>query len=390
MKKITKVEYDLTLLTLIILGLIVLFTASSYYAALKQGSIFYFVRKQAFLYLIGYTFYCLCARVSLEKIRYFTPLFLLLALVLNVLTYVDVFAQNIRGAQRWLKIAGVSFQPSEMMKIGLVLYLAHILDSRQSHFDKFEKKPWKAMVLIVILLALVYGQNDFSSTAFLGMIVLVMLFVGHVKKRYFVIMLITSVLLGSLMISTVAFRVGRLDSYLGGLFNTSSISYQLKGAYTALNAGSFWGVGLGNGRVKNGGIAVAESDFIIAAFGEEFGFIGITALILVNMIFCYRLTAALKEKNLYSWYLGFGIVATYFMQILINLSVVVGLVPTTGIPFPFLSAGGSASVLFLLSFGILRKVLFSDDIEIGLPWQEKTVQAEPQEQLEFSNVASSD
>ena len=354
---------DLSLLAVLVLlagcGLALLFSASHYYGGLVFDDEFHFLRRQAVYLLVGLVAAGVAAVARLERLRRLTPALLAVTLILVVLTFVPGIGARALGAQRWINIAGQSFEPSELVKLALVLYLAHILSKKETNLHT---SPFATTILPPLLVtggfaALIYLQNDFSSAFFLLFLAVSIFFVAGVRVRYFLALGSVSLPLGALLLLSRDHRMQRLISFVDPTVDPAGSGYQVLAARAAVSSGGVWGRGIGQGEMKLGGVPEAHSDFVFAVIGEELGLIGV---LLVLSLFCalaWRgLQIARAEQDRFRGLLAFGITAAIVGQAFLNMAVVSGLLPATGLPLPFFSAGGSSLLVSLIMCGLLVNV----------------------------------
>ena len=258
------------------------------------------------------------------------------------------------GARRWLFVFGQSFEPSELVKFSIVLYLAAIFSKKQDRINDPVNSLLPPLLVVSLFVALIYLQNDFSTAFFILLIALAMFLIAQVRILFFLLLSLLFVPLGGMLLFTKAHRVRRLMAFLNPLADPSGSGYQVIAAQSAFISGGFWGRGLGKGVRKLGGLPEAHSDFIYAVVGEETGFLGALFVLLLFLVLAWRgYSLAMKGKDSFTRYLAFGITSTITLQALLNIAVVTGLVPATGIPLPFFSSGGSSMLLTLTMGGVL-------------------------------------
>jgi len=347
----------LTLILLIGVGISMLFSASHYYAERVFDDPYYFLKRQVIWILLGCLAALVAARTPLDFFRETTPYLLLLSLVLSLLTFVPGIGRPILGARRWIFLFGQSFEPSELVKFSLVLYLAAIFSKKGERINDPVNSILPPLLIVAVFVALIYFQNDFSTAVFILLIALTMFYIAQVKLRYFILLSSLVIPLGSLLLFTKAHRVQRLIAFLNPLADPTGSGYQIIAARQSIIAGGFWGRGLGRGLKKLGGLPEAHSDFIFAVIGEETGFLGALFVLTLFVVLAWRgYTIALKSRDSFGYYLAFGITTVIFLQVLLNIAVVTGLVPATGIPLPFFSSGGSSMLLSLFMIGLLMNL----------------------------------
>ncbi|MBN2051582.1 MAG: putative lipid II flippase FtsW [Spirochaetales bacterium] len=353
------VDFTLLLIVLVLLGtgLAALFSSSWHYAERLMGRPDYFIRKQAIFALLGLILFVPASRISPDFLRKTVPGFLFLSLFLLLLTFVPGIGRPIMGARRWIYIFGYSFQPSELAKCSLLLYLAHIFSKKDERMDDLVNSILPPLLVSLAFIMLVYLQNDFSTAFFMLMTTLFMFFIANVRVIYFIILGSVMAPLAGILLFTKEHRVERILTFLDPTRDPVGSGFQVIAAQTALENGGALGLGIGKGMKKLGGLPEVYSDFVFASLGEETGFIGV--VFVLSLFACFALrgyAAALGTKDRFSFYLAFGITTSILFQALINMAVVSGLVPATGIPLPFFSSGGSSLLVTMLMAGLLLNV----------------------------------
>jgi cell division protein FtsW len=339
------------------IGLASLFSASFHWAQQLYGDPFRLVRRQSIWVCIGIVAALIISRIPLKSIRPALPYSLALALGLMVLTFVPGMGEEYMGARRWIVLFGQSFQPSELVKLVLVLYLAHILSRKQDTLSDTVNSVLPPLIVVGAFAGLIYIQNDFSTAAFVLVVSLLMFFVAGVRLRFFLSLALVGVPLATILLLTRQHRVLRLVAFLNPELDRFGAGYQVLAAEEALSNGGMWGAGIGQSVQKFGALPEPHSDFVFAIFGEELGFagvIGIMALFVALGVRGYML--AFRSRDQFNSLLAFGATSMLLLQALLNMAVVCGLVPATGIPLPFFSHGGSAVLISLMMVGLLMNV----------------------------------
>ncbi|TFG64029.1 MAG: putative lipid II flippase FtsW, partial [Spirochaetales bacterium] len=290
-------------------------------------------------------------------IKKFIPFLLLASFILMILTFIPGVGRVIQGSRRWIFLVGFSFQPSELVKLSLVLYLSHIFSKKEDRINDFVKTIMPLLVISAVFIILIYIQNDFSTAFFVFFLVLLMFFIARINVWYFLFLSSIGIPLAGILLFTKEHRVRRILTFINPDLDPVGSGYQVNAALSSLSTGGFWGVGIGEGTKKLGGLPEAHSDFIFAVLGEETGFIGVLFILSVFLAFAFRgYQIALKSENKFGYYCAFGITTTILYQTLLNIGVVGGLIPATGIPLPFFSSGGSSIVMALIMCGVLINV----------------------------------
>ena len=339
---------------LLTLGLAALFSASHFYAERVFHDPYYLVKRQLTFMLVGLAAFALSARTPLPLLRRATPVLLAVAFLLCLATFVPGLGRSVLGARRWIFLFGQSFEPLELAKLAVVLYLASILAKKQERMDDPLNSLIPPLLVVLAFAGVIYLQKDFSTSVFLLVIALCMFLMAQVRLLYFVLLALLFVPLGGLLLFTQAYRVQRLVAFFNPLVDPAGSGYQLIAARSALAGGGLWGRGLGRGLKSLGALPEAPSDFIFAVIGEEAGFLGALFVVFLFLLFAWRgYTVAYRAQDAFTAFLAFGLTTTIFLQALLNFAVVTGLVPSTGIPLPFISAGGSCLVTSLAMSGLL-------------------------------------
>jgi cell division protein FtsW len=345
----------LLIIVIVGVGVAVLFSASYYYGGKKFDDPYHFFHRQLVFVGIGAVCAAVAAKLPQRLIRRYIPHLLLLTLVLLIATFIPGIGQRIMGANRWIIVGGLSFQPSELAKLTVILYLSAILAKKQERLDDVINSLIPPLLVLGLVAALIYFQNDFSTALFVLLLGLLLFFIAGVRLRYFLFLIFTFIPLAAILIFTREHRVRRLMTFLNPNSDPTGTGYQVIAANSALRRGDFWGAGFGMGTEKLGGLPEAHSDFIFAVYAEEAGFIGVVLAIGLFIAFAVRgyAIAMLHEENRFGFLLAFGITSCILHQALVNMAVVGGMLPATGLPLPFFSHGGSAMVVVLVMCGLL-------------------------------------
>lgn len=336
------------------LGLSVLFSASYFRADRLFGEPTYFLRRQIVWLVLGALGGFAATRVSIDAVRKLIPILLVPTLILMLLSFVPRVGVQVLGARRWIVLFGYSFQPSELAKLTLILYLAHILSCKREHFDDPLNSIVPPVLVASFFVALIYAQNDFSTAFFVMLVALLMFFVSGFPLRYFLSMTIMTAPLATILLLSREYRVRRVLAFVDPERDPAGAGYQILASQGALADGGLWGVGIGRSVRKLGSLPEAHSDFVFAVLGEEFGYIGVLVVIGLFAAFAYRgFSLSFRLEDTFRSFLAFGLTAGIFLQATLNMAVVVGMVPATGIPLPFFSSGGSSIVISLMMAGLL-------------------------------------
>jgi cell division protein FtsW len=339
---------------LLVVGVTMVLSTSYLYAHERFADGTYFFRKQLLALGVGSVGLIACALLSAPTYRRLAyPL-----LVLTVLALIMVLVPGVGalrgGAQRWLTLAGFAFQPAELAKLTLVIYLAHSMAKKQDKIKTFAIGVLPHLIVSGICLTLLLLEPDFGTALILAMLLYAMLFIGGVRISHLLATALLALPVLIYVMLTEPYRVRRLASFLDPWSDPQNSGFQVVQSLIAFGSGQFWGRGLGEGRQKLFYLPEAHTDFVFSVIGEEIGFLGVIAVLaLFGLIVArgLRLTSRIEEP--FEQYLAFGLTVLLGLQALIHMSVVTGIMPAKGLVLPFISYGGSALVVNLMEAGIL-------------------------------------
>jgi cell division protein FtsW len=258
------------------------------------------------------------------------------------------------GARRWLTLGGFAFQPAELAKLSLVLYLAHSLAKKSDRITTFSVGVLPHLVVGGVFLGLIVMEPDLGTAVTLGLLLFLMLFVAGAKTWHLALIGLSALPVVAFAVMGAEYRMRRLLTFLDPWQDASKSGFQIIQSYIAFGSGQLWGRGLGESRQKLFYLPEAHTDFIFSVIGEEMGLIGALAVLALFAVIIMRgLRLAGKIEDPFSRHLAFGLTTLLALQALIHMSVVMGLMPTKGLVLPFISYGGSAMVINLIEAGIL-------------------------------------
>jgi len=354
------------LLLLAGVGTAVLFSSTYYTAELYEGDALFFLKKRLAFLVLGSLAYLAASRLSLVWLRRQVPFIILGSLLLLAATFLPGLGRTVMGGVRWIRIAGFSFQPSELAKVSLTLYLAAMLSKNEGRMDEPINTVLPPLIMTALFVGIVFFQNDFSTALFIFLLALAIFFVANVRVVYFILIAVVTLPLTVIMLFTKEHRVERLITFLSPEMDPSGTGFQIIAARDALMRGSFWGQGLGSGVKKLGALPEVHSDFLFASLGEEAGFFGVFFVLVLFLLLAIRgYYIALGCRDKFSYYLGFGLTSSILYQAFFNMAVVAGLVPATGIPLPFFSAGGSSLLVTFIMCGLLQNIYRNQEVRDG-------------------------
>jgi cell division protein FtsW len=338
-------------------GLVTLYSASSAFAERFFGTPFFFLKKQASFGAFGIMLMVVASWIDIELVRRWIKPLVLGSLLLCILTFVPGIGMAKNGAARWIRFGSHSYQPSELVKLVLPIYLAHFFAKKESRLDEVTSGVLPPAIIVTLYSLIIYLQNDFSTAAFIAFNALVVFFLAGIRLRHFLASAAVFVPVSLVMIFSKEYRVQRLMSFMEPEKDLMGAGYQVHASAMALFSGGFWGKGLGRGTRKIASVPEVHSDFIFSAYGEEFGFFGVVLLFALIAFFAFRgFVSGWRSDDTFKRLLAFGLTTMIVSQALLNLAVVVGAMPATGVPLPFFSAGGSSLATTLLMTGLLINI----------------------------------
>lgn len=347
----------ITTFILISFGLVIIYSASSIYSLELYNDGYHFLKKQFLFVILGlgalYFFYKF-------KYQYLTKLIyalLVINAVMLILTFIPGMGVTAGGATRWLNLGFFRFQPSELTKFLLVIYFAYVINHKKDKIKIFSTGfvPYILVSSIFILLILI--QPDFGTAFVLGLVMLIMLFIGGSKKAYIISSLLAVSPLLLYAVTSSSYRLRRITAFLDPWSDPQDSGFQIIQSQLAFYSGGITGKGLGDGQQKLFYLPEAHTDFIFAVVGEELGFLGVGVLLSVYLFLLFRgFLIAFRSKDSLGTLLAFGISSLLGFQITFNIGVVLGVFPTKGIALPFLSYGGSALLITMTMIGVLLNI----------------------------------
>ncbi len=348
----------LILALLMMCGLLTLFSAT-YYKAVDQGDALLEVKKQLIGVGLGAFLMLLTSRIPYSFWQ--KPRVVMLALTgsfaLLVLVLIPGIGVYVNGSRRWLNIAGLSFQPSELAKIASVMYLASTLSFRLKQVERLWTGILPLLVIPAAMFLLILQQPNLSTAGSIMIVAILMMLLAGAKWKHLSLMGVAGLAVGFAYAWVEPYRRERLLSFRNPFAQMSDEGYQLSQSLIAIGSGGLFGRGLGQGRQKFSYLPYPESDFIFAIIGEDFGLFGCCVVILLFVAFAVAgMRIALNCQDRYGCLLAAGITAMISVQAFINIGVVVGILPTTGLPLPFFSAGGTSISLLMAAVGILFNI----------------------------------
>jgi len=341
---------------LALFGVVMVYSASAVMAQRETGNQFHYVIKQGIWTTVGFMVMLATMQVNYNHLRNRRVVYGLLAVTTVMLLAVFAFPAT-NGAHRWIKLPNLSIQPSELSKLALVIFLAYFLERRAGEEGQFWTTFVPCATVTGVLAALIVIEPDLGTAMMLGVIFVVLVYTAGARMKHLAIVAVPALIVVAGLLIFVPFRVRRLITFLDPWADPQGSGFQVVQSLIAVGSGGANGLGFAQGKQKMLFLPFAHSDFIYAVVGEELGLVGALAVIAVFALFLWRgVRTSLLAPDRFGMLLALGLVTGIVTQALFNISVVLSLVPTKGIPLPFISYGGSSLVPTLAAVGILLNI----------------------------------
>lgn len=360
-KLLNKVEVDfalfITVFLILAFGVIMVYSASSY-TALNDPSIqddMYYFKKQLVFAIVGLIAMLIIQKIDYHKIKKYTNIILIITIILLIIV---LFCPSVNGAKRWIPAGPLGqIQPSEIAKYAVVLLLAKGIEKNGNRIRKFFPTVVVYLLAGLFFAGMVLIEKNQSIASIIMIVTVIIIYIGGAKVSHVVGLILSLIPIGALFILTEPYRLKRLLSFLDPWKDAKGSGYQIIQSFYALGSGGILGLGLGQSRQKCYYIPEPQSDFIFAIIGEELGLIGCVVVIILFLILIQRgIKIAIHAKDTYGTLLAAGITSVIAVQAIINIAVVTGSMPVTGVPLPFISQGGSSLLFNLMAMGILLNI----------------------------------
>lgn len=357
-KKFNKINLAIFLIVLGlgIFGCIMVYSASSYVAEYRYDNPYFYLTKQIVGVALGAVAMFVFSKINYQKLKKFKWAGIIISIILLTLVFIPVVGVENYGARRWINLGFFTIQPSEFAKFAFVLFAAAYLSENYEKVGKF-KTLLPVLAVGTLFCILIILEPNMSITMCMGLIMLFMLFVGGARMKHFMILGVPAAAAVPVLILIEPYRIQRFMAFLNPWANPQGEGFQLIQSLYSLGSGNLFGVGLFNSRQKYMFLPFSESDFIFSIIGEELGFFGATVLILVFAVLIFLLVKVAKNsRDRFGALLALGIASVIAIQVIINLCVVTGMIPPTGLPLPFISAGSTSIIVFMSAVGVCLNV----------------------------------
>ena len=357
MKKRMDYILFISVVIICIFGIIMIYSASSIWAEFKYDDAFKYVKQQGLFFIVGIVIMLVCSKINLNFLKKKANLILGICFLLLVLVLIPGIGTIRNGSRSWFGIGGFGIQPSEFAKLGLIIFTAKYLAHNQKNMGDVKKGALPIFLVIGVFFLLIMLEPDFGTAMVMALTLIALIFVSGLKISFFVKLGILGLAGIVALIIAAPYRMARIISFLNPWSDPLGSGYQIIQSLYAIGPGGLLGQGFLNSRQKHFYLPEPQTDFIFSIISEEFGFLGVLIVCGFFFFIFYRmLKIALRSNDLFQKYLTFGLAFGILIQAALNLAVVVGLIPVTGVTLPFFSYGGSSLLISMISVGLVLNV----------------------------------
>jgi cell division protein FtsW len=342
---------------LLAIGVVMVYSASAVnaYETLKDSA--YFLKRQLVYLFLGVIASLMIMAVDYDVIKKYVKPVLMVTFFLLVLVLVPGISREISGAHRWFRLFSLSFQPSQAMKLVMILYLADFLSRKQSDIRSFWEGFMPPMIILGVTVGLILLEPDLGTSVAISIVAVIMLFVAGMKLAHLIPMIVGSVPVLLVLVFLKAYRKRRILAFIDPWSDPQGVGFQIIQSFIALGSGGLFGVGLGQSRQKLLYLPGCHTDFIFSIIGEELGLVGAGAVIILFVLFIWLgFRIALRARDLFGHLAALGIVSMIALEAIINIAVATGSMPTKGLPLPFISYGGSSLIFDMMGVALLLNI----------------------------------
>lgn len=354
-------SYDVGLLFpvlfLVGIGIVMIYSASSALAMKKFGTDYFFLKKQVISGLLGIVLLIICRHIPYRLYQFLAYPLLGLAMVALLALKLSPLGYTAGGSTRWLHFGPLTFQPSELVRFAMVIYLAYSLSKKQALIKDFSIGFVPHVIVLTVFSGLILLEPDFGSAAILAAVTWIMLFVGGVRLLHLSAALLVLLPAGYFLLMNASYRIKRIMTFLDPWQYSSDQGYQIVHSLMAFGTGGIWGTGIGKGYQKLFYLPEPHTDFIFSVVGEELGLVGVFVILGLYALVLYRgICISRAASDTFGALMAVGLITAIGLQVCVNMGVALGLLPTKGLPLPFLSYGGTSLLLSMASVGILMNI----------------------------------
>ena len=354
MKKIDK-HLLIAVIILSLFGLLMIYSSSNIWAEYKFNDPYKYLKSQAIFLILGYTIIYIVSKINYQIYYKYSNIILFICIILLVLVLIPGIGSVRNGSRSWFGIGSFGIQPSEFAKLGIIIFTSKYLNNNK--IKSIKSSVFPILLIVILLFGLIMLQPDFGTGVILVMTIITMLFVSGVNMSFFIKLGILGLLGIAVLVIIAPYRLERITSFLNPWADPLGSGFQIIQSLYAIGPGGLLGMGLGNSIQKHFYLPEPQTDFIFSIISEELGFAGVLIVATLFVTIIKRgLNISLNQEDNFAKYLAFGISFSLAFQTILNLMVVVGLIPVTGVTLLFLSYGGSSLLVSMIGIGILLNI----------------------------------
>ena len=356
MKKISIILL-ISVVIISLFGVLMIYSSSYIWAEYKFNDPYKFLKSQLIFLILGYIIMFIVSKINYQKYQKYSNIIFGICFILLVLVLIPGIGTVRNGSRSWFGVGGFGIQPSEFTKLGLIIFTSKYLKNNNKELRDIKKGVLPILIVLMLVFGLIMLQPDFGTGVVIVISIVALLFVSGVKMNFFIKIGLLGLVGVVVLIIIAPYRMERIVSFLNPWSDPLGSGFQIIQSMYAIGPGGLLGLGFGNSIQKHFYLPEPQTDFIFSIISEEFGFMGILIVSSLFITIIYQgIKISMKCEDAFGKYLAFGITFSLAFQTLLNLMVVVGLIPVTGITLPFLSYGGSSLLITLLSMGILLNI----------------------------------
>lgn len=347
----------ISVIAISIFGIIMIYSSSNIWAEYKFNDAFKYLKMQGLFLIVGIVLMIIISKIPYKYYLDKANIILVICFVLLILVLIPGIGKIRNGSRSWFGVGGLGIQPSEFMKLALIIFISKYLHKNERNNISIKKDIFPILFITLLTFGLIMLQPDFGTGVIIVMSIIGILFISGLKMRFFIIAGLFGAVGAVMLILIAPYRFERILSFINPWVDPLGTGFQAIQSLFAIGPGGLLGLGLGNSIQKHFYLPEPQTDFIFAIISEELGFLGVLIVSALFLTIIYRgMKISLNAKDLFSKYLSFSITFSLAFQALLNLMVVVSLIPITGVTLPFLSYGGSSLLITLCSMGILLNI----------------------------------
>jgi cell division protein FtsW len=347
---------------LVAIGIVMIYSTSAIYAHEKMGDSLYFLKRHLIYLVVGLVMMLLAMTVDIQTLKRSAKPVMVFSVILLILVLLPHVGRETAGARRWFRIGWLNFQPSEFAKIAIMVYLAELIARKEKVMKSFIYGYLPPMLVLAFVLGLIILEPDLGTAIAISAVSVLMLFVSGVRPLYIFASLLASIPAFYALLFRVPYRRKRIMIFLNPWSDKRGAGFQIIQSFVALGSGGLFGVGLGQSRQKLFYLPASHTDFIFSIIGEELGFLGASIVVALFILFVYEgMKITFGAEGRFEKLLSMALVSLIALEAVINIGVTTGVLPTKGLPLPFISYGGTSLIFHLTAVGLLLNIAKSSE-----------------------------